>query len=224
MGPDFHVVKESHSATEYAEPEAQTLDPELHYDDSEGYILDVNQLGPNASTKTAPDGQTVLIPQPNHSLDDPLNWIQAKKHTVLAVIIACTFLPDYGSVTGAITLIPQAANVRHGLASPPLPKPYPNKYQKALTTYHTMLYKGAIATGSQVAGGVAGAVATCGIAWFFLDSNYSTLNTRLDRLDTKVDGINTKLESLKDTVEGMNRDQIHGNSLSLFPRSLCPRK
>ncbi|KAL8896562.1 MAG: hypothetical protein Q9192_003029 [Flavoplaca navasiana] len=95
MGPDFHVVKESHSATEYAEPEAQTLDPELHYDDSEGYILDVNQLGPNASTKTAPD-------------DDPLNWSQAKKHTLLAVIIACTFLPDYGSATGAITLIPQA--------------------------------------------------------------------------------------------------------------------
>ena len=109
MDPNFHVVKESQSATGYAEPEAQTLDPELHYKDSKGYILDVNQLGPNISTKTAPDGQTVLIPQPNDSSDDPLNWSQAKKHTVLAVIIACTFLPDYGSATGAVTLIPQAA-------------------------------------------------------------------------------------------------------------------
>ncbi|KAL9027814.1 MAG: hypothetical protein Q9180_007272, partial [Flavoplaca navasiana] len=109
MDPDLHVGKESQSATEYAEPEAQTLDTEIHYDDSEGYILDVNQLGPNVSSKIAPDGQTVLIPQPNDSLDDPLNWSQAKKYTVLAVIIACTFLPDYGSATGAITLIPQAA-------------------------------------------------------------------------------------------------------------------
>lgn len=109
MDTDLHVGKEPQSATAYAETEGQTLDPELRYDDSEGYILDVNQIGPNLSTKTARDGQTVLIPQPSDASDDPLNWSQAQKHIVLAVVIACTFLPDYGSVTGAITLIPQAA-------------------------------------------------------------------------------------------------------------------
>ncbi|KAL8998443.1 MAG: hypothetical protein Q9169_002480 [Polycauliona sp. 2 TL-2023] len=103
METDLHVVKE------YAETEGQTLDPELRYDDSEGYILDVNQIGPDLSTKTASDGQTVLIPQPSDDPNDPLNWNQARKHVVLAVIIACTFLPDYGSATGAITLIPQGA-------------------------------------------------------------------------------------------------------------------
>ncbi|KAL8849462.1 MAG: hypothetical protein Q9221_005544 [Calogaya cf. arnoldii] len=109
MDTNLHVAKEPQTATAYAKTEHQTLDSELRYGDSEGYILDVNQIGPNLSTKTARDGQTVLIPQPSDALDDPLNWSQAKKHIVLAIVIACTFLPDYGSVTGAITLIPQAA-------------------------------------------------------------------------------------------------------------------
>lgn len=78
----------------------------------DGYILDATQLAPDVSVKLAHDGQTVLIPQPSDDPDDPLNWSQTKKHILLAVVCACTFLPDYGSVTGAITLIPQAAYVR----------------------------------------------------------------------------------------------------------------
>ncbi|KAF9887170.1 hypothetical protein FE257_010424 [Aspergillus nanangensis] len=58
--------------------------------------------------KTAPDGITILNPQPSNSSEDPLNWSNSKKGAVLAVVIACSFLPDYGSVTGAATLGLQA--------------------------------------------------------------------------------------------------------------------
>ncbi|KAL8771747.1 MAG: hypothetical protein Q9209_002938 [Squamulea sp. 1 TL-2023] len=109
MEPGIHVEKERQSTTSSGETAGQILDPELQYDDSDGYILDVNHTRPDMSTKTARDGQTVLIPQPSHASDDPLNWNQTKKHIILAIVCTCTFLPDYGSVTGAITLIPQAA-------------------------------------------------------------------------------------------------------------------
>ncbi len=109
MGTGTHVVKVPQSTINYTETEGPILDPELRGNDSEGYILDVNQIGPNLVAKTARDGQTVLIPQPSDASDDPLNWSKTRKHVVLAMVCACTFLPDYGSVTGAITLIPQAA-------------------------------------------------------------------------------------------------------------------
>jgi MFS family permease len=41
--------------------------------------------------------------------NDPLTWSWAKKHTILLVIAATAFLPDYGSATGAVTLLPQSA-------------------------------------------------------------------------------------------------------------------
>lgn len=50
----------------------------------------------------------VLIPQPSDDPQDPLNWTSTKKHALLAIVVACSFLPDYGSVTGAATLAPQA--------------------------------------------------------------------------------------------------------------------
>ena len=80
--------------------------PDLDMHD--GYILDVNQIRGGKAPKLAPDNRTVLIPQPSDDPNDPLNWSQTKKNIVLAVVSACTFLPDYGSVTGAVTLIPQA--------------------------------------------------------------------------------------------------------------------
>ncbi|KAL2836398.1 major facilitator superfamily domain-containing protein [Aspergillus pseudoustus] len=58
--------------------------------------------------KSAADGFTLLIPQPSDSPDDPLNWDAFTKHTILGVVIACSFLPDYGSVTGAVTFSLQA--------------------------------------------------------------------------------------------------------------------
>ncbi|KAJ5934038.1 hypothetical protein N7466_003585 [Penicillium verhagenii] len=54
------------------------------------------------------DHDDVLVPQPSDDPQDPLNWGSSRKHAVLAVVIACSFLPDYGSVTGAATLTLQA--------------------------------------------------------------------------------------------------------------------
>ena len=80
-------------------------------DPRKGYILDVKQYQEPTSLKTTADGLTVLIPQPTNDPADPLNWTHRRKHVMLAVIIACTFLPDYACVTGSVTLIPQALYV-----------------------------------------------------------------------------------------------------------------
>lgn len=74
----------------------------------EGYVLDTSVLQ-DQDLKTTADGKTVLIPQPSDSPNDPLNWSPFKKHLILIIISATSFLPDYGSATGAVTLIPQAA-------------------------------------------------------------------------------------------------------------------
>lgn len=87
------------------------LDPNtnLHeYKESEDYVarVDTEQHG---NLKTAKGGHTILIPQPSDDPQDPLNWSTVKKHAILFIISFAAFLPDYGSATGAVTLIPQAA-------------------------------------------------------------------------------------------------------------------
>ncbi|KAK4167479.1 putative permease of the major facilitator superfamily [Cladorrhinum sp. PSN259] len=78
--------------------------------ETEGYIIEVSDGdGANASgLKLAKDGHTVLIPQPSDDRNDPLNWTWKKKHLILFVVSWVSFLPDYGSATGAVALIPQA--------------------------------------------------------------------------------------------------------------------
>ena len=39
--------------------------------------------------KTTEDGRTILLPQPSDDPDDPLNWSQMKKMTIL-VVVSCT--------------------------------------------------------------------------------------------------------------------------------------
>ena len=111
MDPDIddRVVQ---SKTAYADIESKDISLSLEYGDRDGYILDAAQLSHDQSTKLTRDGRTVLIPQPSDHPDDPLNWSQTKKHVLLAILCACTFLPDYGSVTGAVTLIPQAKYIK----------------------------------------------------------------------------------------------------------------
>ena len=81
---------------------------------ADGYVLDArlykHELGASdtAELKTASDGSTILIPQPSSDPNDPLNWSQLKKHAFLFIISATAFLPDYGSSTGAVTLLPQS--------------------------------------------------------------------------------------------------------------------
>jgi hypothetical protein len=76
--------------------------------DSEGYVAEVDDEH-RGNLKTAKDGHTVLIPQPTDDPRDPHNWSSVKKHVILFVISFAAFLPDYGSATGAVTLLPQAA-------------------------------------------------------------------------------------------------------------------
>ncbi len=73
----------------------------------EGYILDSSHA--QGGLKTTADGRTILIPQPSDDVNDPLNWSQFKKNVVLVVISAMALVPDYGSATGAVALLPQAA-------------------------------------------------------------------------------------------------------------------
>lgn len=74
-----------------------------------GYCVDPRLFAENEKVKLSADGTFVLIPQPSNDPNDPLNWSQRKKALILAVITIATLLPDYGSATGAVTLIPQAA-------------------------------------------------------------------------------------------------------------------
>ena len=82
--------------------------------ETQGYVLDEatlrRQLGlsDDAKLKTAKDGTTVLIPQPTDEAQDPLNWPAWKKHVTLLAICIAGAMGDYGSATGAITLLPQA--------------------------------------------------------------------------------------------------------------------
>ncbi|KAH8758521.1 major facilitator superfamily domain-containing protein [Hyaloscypha sp. PMI_1271] len=98
------------SATEINTP---THEPDLdEIGETEGYIVDVSLVADKSlvqGLKLAPDGHTVLIPQPSSDPNDPLNWSWTKKHVVLIIVSMTAFLPDYGSATGAVALIPQAA-------------------------------------------------------------------------------------------------------------------
>jgi hypothetical protein len=79
----------------------------LHeYNEREGYIITDNAHG---TLKHAADGTTILLPQPSDDPHDPLNWSWLKKHLILIIVSMSAFLPDYGSATGAVTLLPQAA-------------------------------------------------------------------------------------------------------------------
>jgi hypothetical protein len=74
-----------------------------------GYDVDTETGASGLEHKLANDGHTILIPQPSSDAADPLNWSWGKKHLILLIISWTALLPDYGSATGAVTLIPQAA-------------------------------------------------------------------------------------------------------------------
>ncbi len=79
--------------------------------DKDGYILDPTKVDIGQGLKLSPDRQTVLIPQPSGDPQDPLNWSQGRKNLILFIVSATALLADYGSATGAVTLVPQAAYV-----------------------------------------------------------------------------------------------------------------
>ena len=58
--------------------------------------------------KTTHDGRIILSPQPSSDVNDPLNWSQSKKMTILLIISATAFLADFGSSMGAVTSVVQS--------------------------------------------------------------------------------------------------------------------
>jgi MFS family permease len=48
---------------------------------------------------------------------DPLNWTQWKKNSFLLIISIISFLADFGTSTGSITLLPQSAQWRPPLST-----------------------------------------------------------------------------------------------------------
>ena len=77
-----------------------------------GHILDINEFGAEGrGLQTAPDGKTLLIPQPSSDPNDPLNWNALKKHVTLFVITVVSFMPDFASSIGIVALLPQAVYV-----------------------------------------------------------------------------------------------------------------
>ena len=95
--------------------EKTQLDPTGTTSDPSAHVLDIKELGPEGQgLQTASDGKTVLIPQPSSDPNDPLNWSPLKKHLTLMVITMVSFLPDFASSMGVVTLLPQAVYVELG--------------------------------------------------------------------------------------------------------------
>lgn len=80
----------------------------------DGYLLDASKPGMKEGLQLSQDQHNILIPQPSVDPHDPLNWSQGRKNLILIIISATAFLADYGSATGAVTLIPQAQSVING--------------------------------------------------------------------------------------------------------------
>lgn len=79
----------------------------------EGKVYLTSSAAQTAGVKFAKDGHTILVPQPSNDPNDPLNWSSFKKHLILSIVCFASFLPEYGSATGAVTLQLQAAYVQH---------------------------------------------------------------------------------------------------------------
>jgi hypothetical protein len=73
-----------------------------------GYRIDPKLFAETAGLKLSSDGRNVLILQPNDDPNNPLNGSHGKRALILGIITAASFLPYYGSATGAVTLIPQS--------------------------------------------------------------------------------------------------------------------
>ena len=56
--------------------------------------------GADSGLKFAPDGKTVLVPQPSNDPRDPLNWSSWKKHSILILLALCAAGGDFQSGAG----------------------------------------------------------------------------------------------------------------------------
>ncbi|KAJ6006996.1 major facilitator superfamily domain-containing protein [Penicillium canescens] len=73
-----------------------------------GILVDTEGFQGESSLKLAPDGHTVLLPQPTDDPNDPLNWSWAKKHCILITIAWGALCADFTSAMGPSVIFPQA--------------------------------------------------------------------------------------------------------------------
>ena len=106
-------VDEKHMDEKHMDEKHHNVPKALEVDEGnealEGYVLDP-ALYPNnaAGLKLTPDGRYVLIPQPEDTPDDPLNWSLRKKWLITGIIAYIAALADYTGGTAIVTVIPQA--------------------------------------------------------------------------------------------------------------------
>lgn len=67
-----------------------------------------SDLDRSKSLETSKDRQRIPIPRPGGDPNDPLNWSQSKKNTILLIVSATAFLADFGSSMGAVTSVVQS--------------------------------------------------------------------------------------------------------------------
>lgn len=92
------------TGSEY-EKDLQTRDSETFPGNTNHAESGTRQLG---ALKTTHNGLTMLSPEPSSDVNDPLNWSQSKKMSILLVVSATAFLADFGSSMGAVTSVVQS--------------------------------------------------------------------------------------------------------------------
>jgi hypothetical protein len=101
--PNSSQKPHPHSQTQIREQEIGQ-DGDIILLDTGAAHLEKAQYG---DVKLAPDGHTVLVPQPSSDPNDPLNWSWTRKHLMLAVVSTTAFLGDFGSGAGIPLIVLQ---------------------------------------------------------------------------------------------------------------------
>ncbi|KAF4548075.1 Polyamine transporter-like protein 1 [Elsinoe fawcettii] len=74
-----------------------------------GIYVRANEGSDGESLQLAPDGKTLLLPQPTKDPNDPLNWSWTRKHLILFTVAWCACCADWTGASGPVVIFPQAA-------------------------------------------------------------------------------------------------------------------
>lgn len=86
----------------------QVVQVPVHEQDiSDDIVVDAAAGNVDSNLKLAPDGHTVLVPQPSDDPNDPLNWSSTRKHALLIVLSVTAGLGDYSSAAGIPLIMSQ---------------------------------------------------------------------------------------------------------------------
>ena len=83
------------------------LQPKRHSAPGSG-SNNVVDVGQSANLNPAQDAYDVISPGTINDPNNPLNWSDSKKMTILLIVSMTAFLPDFGSSVGAVTSVVQS--------------------------------------------------------------------------------------------------------------------